>query len=279
MKTFFKPVLMSTVLILAPVGPLATAADAQSTTVTPVQLPAIGAVPNASSGEQKSHDQDAIEQLRYVVELSRLIGGGISQLFSSSQSMTSLLGLIRDTANAQLTAMTGSKTIPMANSPDEVAARKGGESLRELATEGLGGSLAGPTNMATAFSQFSKAYKLNKAFDFQSRESLTQVVVAHMASHGAVAAATAENSYKSSNASMSRIDGYITALGASPDLKTSLDINTRVNIEMTQQLNELLRTQAALTTLAGFYFMSAAGVQADAEEVLNLDLFNRDFGK
>lgn len=274
MKRLLKSFLLSTALV---VGPLAAAANAQSATVTPVPLPSIGTVPTASDGEDETHDKNTIEQLMYVVELSRLIGGGISQLFSSSQSMTSLLGFIRDTTNAQLTAITGTKTIPLANGADEVSAREGGLSLREMADEGLAGSVAAPTDVATAFSQFATTYKLGPAFDYQSKGSLNQTVVAHMAAHGAVAASTAESSYKRSNESMSRIDGYITALGASPDLKTSMDINTRVNIELTQQLNELLRSQAALTTLAGFYFMSAAGVQADADEILNFDDFNRNF--
>jgi hypothetical protein len=277
MKSLLKPVVLSTALVLSPVGPLATIVNAQSAVVTPLPLPTIGTVPTATSSEQESHDEDTIRQLMYVVELSRLMGGGISQLFASSQSMTSLLGFIRDTTNAQLAAMAGAKTIPLANGPDEVTAREGGLSLREMANEGLAGSVAGPTDVATAFSQFVKTYKLGPAFDYQSKGSLNQVVVAHMAAHGAVAASTAESSYKRSNESMSRIDGYITALSASPDLKTSMDINTRVNIELTQQLNELLRSQAALTTLAGFYFMSAAGVQADADEILNFDDFNRNF--
>ncbi len=277
MKSLFKPLLMSAVLVFAPIGPSLTLAQAQSTSITPVPLPGIGAVPDAASGEQETHDKNAIEQLMHMVELSRLIGGGISQLFASSQSMTSLLGLIRDTANAQLTAITGAKTIPLANGPDNVSAREGGTSLREMAAEGIQGSVAGPVDVASAFSKFSTAYKLDKAFAFQSRDTLAQVVVAHMAAHGAVAASTAESSYKRSNESMGRIDGYITALSTSADLKTSLDINTRVNIEVSQQINELIRSQAALTTLAGFYFMSAAGVQAESEKVLNLDNFNRNF--
>ena len=277
MKSSSNSVLMGAVLILAHIGSMASVANAQSVPVTSIPLPPIEQVPAASSNEQKTHDGNSIQQLMYVVELSRLIAGGISQLFNSSQSMTSLLGLIRDTANAQLTAVTGTKTIPLANTPGDIASREGGPSLRELAIEGLEGAVAGPKDVATAFLQFTAMYKLNKAFDFRNRDSLTQVAVAHMASHGAVAAATAENSYKSANESMGRLNGYITALATSPDIKTSLDINARVNIELIQQMNELLRSQAALTTLAGFYFMSAASVQADSERVLNFDNFNRDF--
>lgn len=264
-----KSLLAAALLVLAPVGPLTAGARAQSATVTPAPLPGIGTVPIAEDSEQEAHDADVIEQLLYVVELSRMVAGGISQVFSSTQSMTSLLGVIRDTANAQLTAITGTKIIPMANGPDEVSARDGGTTIRQMVIEGLGGSLGGPTDAADAYTEFSSAYKLDKAFDYQDSDLMAENIIAHMAANGAVASSISEHTYKRANESMGRIDGYITALGASADLKTSLDINTRVNIEVVQQLNEMLRNQAALTTLAGFYFMGTAGVHADMED--NLD--------
>lgn len=270
MKSLLKPVLLSTALVLSPIGPLATIVNAQSAVVTPVPLPSIGTVPTATSSEQESHDEDTIRQLMYVVELSRLIGGGISQLFASSQSMTSLLGFIRDTTNAQLAAMTGAKTIPLANGPDEVTARDGGTTIREMAIEGLGGAVADPTDIATTFAKLKETYSLDKALEYQNEDTLSQVTVAHMASYGAVGAASAERGYKRANESMGRIDGYITALGASPDIKTSIDINTRVNIEVAQQLNEMLRSQSTLTTMVSMYYVVTAGVRADMED--NFDL-------
>jgi len=259
MKTLARALMTAILLVLVPVGPLLVCAKAQSVTVVPVPLPSIGAVPNVTDTEQQTHDADVIKQLMYVVELSRLIGGGISQIFGSTQSMTSLLGVIRDTVNAQLTAITGIKTIPLANGPDEVSARDGGTTIREMVAAGLAGSLTAPADIASAFSLFATTYQLAGAFAYKDSDTLSEVIVGYMAANGAVAASISEHSYLSANASMGRIDGYITALG----------INTRVNIEVAQQLNEMLRNQAALTTLAGFYFMGTAGVQANMED--NLD--------
>lgn len=270
MKSLLKRILLSTTLVLSPIGPLVSIAKAQSATVTPVPLPSIGTVPTATGSEQEAHDEDSVRQLMYLVELSRLMGGGISQLFASSQSMTSLLGFIRDTANAQLAAITGSKTIPMANGSKEIAAREGGTTIREMASEGLGGAIANPPDISTAFAGLKETYGLDKALEYQNEDTLSQVTVAHMASYGAVGAASAERVYKRANESMGRIDGYITALGASPDLKTSIDINTRVNIEVAQQLNEMLRSQATLTTMVSMYYVVTAGVRADMED--NFDL-------
>ncbi|SDO11273.1 type IV secretion system protein [Ensifer sp. YR511] len=269
MKSLFKPLLMSTVLAFAPVGPLLTAAQAQSTSITPIPLPGIGAIPDASSSEQETHDENSIEQLMNMVEISRLIGGGIAQLFSSSQSMTSLLGLVRDTNAAQLTAITGTKTIPLANGPDEVSAREAGTTIREMAIEGLAGSVANPPDISSTFANLVATYELDKVFAFKDGKRLNEVTMAHMASYGAVAAATGERAYKRANESMGRLDGYITALGASRDLKTSLDINTRVSIELTQQVNELLRSQSALTTIAGMHYVATLSGRTDIADNLN----------
>jgi hypothetical protein len=269
MKGLRHSLLASALLFILPCSPLLCVANAQTASVTPVPLPSIGTVPGATPDEQKTHDAVTIQQLLYVVELSRTVAGGVSQIFSSAQTMTSLLGAIRDTASAQLKAITGTKTIPLANGPDEIKARDGGTTIREMAIEGLGGSLTGPVDVASAYTKYATTYKLDKAFAYQNGETLAETTIAHAASNGAVAASISEQSYKRANESMGRLDGYIIALGASTDLKTSLDINTRVNIEIAQQMNEMLRNQAALTTLAGFYFMNIAGVHADMDN--NLD--------
>jgi hypothetical protein len=270
MTTLFKSLATSALIALAAAGPLTDAAYAQTASVTPVPLPTTGAVPAPGTKEQETHDADVIQQLLYVVELSRYIGGGISQIFGSVQSMTSLLGAIRDTANAQLTALTGTKTVPLANGPDEVSARDGGPGVREMAIEGLGGSVANPPDISTVFSNLVTTYELDKVFAYKDEDRLNEVTMAHMASYGAVAAAIGDRAYKRANTSMGRINGYITALGASPDLKTSIDINTRVNLELAQQLNELVRTQAALTTIAGMHYVATLSSRADIAD--NLDL-------
>jgi len=268
MKTLSRTLMASVLLALAPIGSQVSA-SAQTATITPAPLPAIGTVPDAASGEQKTHDASAIEELMYVVELSRLIGGGISQILQSTQSMAGLLTALRDTAHAQLVAMTGIKTIPYPNTPEDTAARNGGTTFREMVTAALAGGLTAPADIASAFSQFVTTYQLTKAFAYQTSDTFAEVILAYMAANGAVAASISEHSYLSANASMDRIDGYVTALAASADLKTSLDINTRVNIEVAQQLNEMLRNQAALTSLAGFYFMGTSGTHASIDN--NLD--------
>ncbi|MEI2387443.1 type IV secretion system protein [Breoghania sp. JC706] len=270
MTSFLKPVLIAGALSLSAGAFTLQASHAQDTTIAPIDLPDIGTVPDAPDGATVSHDSYTIEKLMVLVEVTRLVAGGIEQIFASTKSMTSLLGAIRDTANAQLDAITGDKPITLFNGEAAAGARKGGESPREMADEGLGGSVTGSDDIVTAYARYSEAYGLEKAFEYQGSDTLAEQTIAFMAANGAVAAATAEHAYKRANDSMERLDTYITELAASADLKTSLDINTRVNIEVAQQLNELIRNQAAQTTLAGMHFMGAAGVHADMKD--NFDL-------
>jgi uncharacterized protein YdbL (DUF1318 family) len=100
-------------------------------------------------------------------------------------------------------------------------------------------------------------------------------MAARASAQGAIAASTAEDSYKRANASMARLDGYIAALQNSADLKTSMDINTRVTIELVQQLNETLRTQAAIASMAGTYFMIMGGEAGEGDSLSGLVNFNR----
>jgi hypothetical protein len=53
-----------------------------------------------------------------------------------------------------------------------------------------------------------------------------------------------------------------------------MDINTRVMIEAVQQMNEMLRTQAAIASITGTYFMVLGG-EIGQDDTLNLYNFNR----
>lgn len=273
MKSLFRTTRMTLSLLMAGAA-AATPALAQSANVVPVPLPTIGAVPESTDAQQ-THDAHAIEQLMYIVELSRLATGGVEQIVVSVRSMTSLLGAIRDTANAQLNAITGTKTLPMENDANAVAARAGGPGLKEMADGAMNGAPVGPQGVLTALDLFRTDYHLDPAFALSTSQTFSKVIVAHASAQGAIAASTGEDSYKRANASMERIGRYLAALEASPDLKTSIDINTRVMLEMTQQTNEMLRTQAAIASIAGTYFMALGAETGQDDHFFDFSHFNR----
>ncbi|MDI5930210.1 type IV secretion system protein [Rhizobium leguminosarum] len=254
------------ILLFQP-GGSAVVAHAQAA-VTPLPEPAVGGVPGGPPGVQETHDQVSIEQIMKLVQLSRIMGGGITQMFTAIQNQKSALDVIRN-------GQTGPKTIPLLNGPDEVAARQGGEGLREMADGALNGAADGPPDLLTAFTHFRSTFSLDKAFALKDDELPSKKVLAQLAAKGAIAGSVAESSYKRANASMERVDDYIAAVQASKDLKTSIDINTRAVIELTQQTNESLRTQSAVTSIVSSYLMMFASEASTEDWIDGLKDFNR----
>jgi hypothetical protein len=239
--------------IAMPIGLASVGAVAQ-TTITPLPDPSVGSAPSAPSGAQQTYDQVSIGQLMKIENLSRQIGGGVSQIYDGEA---------------------GPKTFPTFDAASDVTARQGGTGLQAMANAALGGSVTGPTDVVSAFNGFQTAYSLSSAFALQSGSTSSGKFVALASAEGAIAASTAEASYSRANASMTRLENYISALESSPDLKTSVDINTRVMIEIAEQLNELVRTQAALTETAGTYYMIMGAEASQTSSWGDLTKFNR----
>jgi hypothetical protein len=197
-RTVLKAILLSGVALFGTIGISVHGASAQAT-VTPAPLPTIGPVPTAPGSAQVTFDEEAIKQLMYLVELSRLVSGGVGQLLSSSQKGEQLLGFIRD-------ATLGIKAFPKLNGPDEVKGREGGPSLKEMADSALTGGSLGPQAVQDALAAFRNEFKLDKAFALRDDESISKALVARASAKGAITSSTAEDSYKRANASMDRLD-------------------------------------------------------------------------
>ncbi|UPJ84960.1 hypothetical protein IVB16_41550 (plasmid) [Bradyrhizobium sp. 183] len=206
---------------------------------TAMLLRPVGASGTVPDGAQPTFDKRAVELLAYIVESVRALSGGMMQLFAS--------------ASTTVAAISGPKPFPVNNDAADISARKGGAAPAEMASAALTGAAIGPGDIQEALSGFRDRYRLDDAFALRNDKRLGKI--AYLSAQAAVTAYTAEDSYKRANASMGRINGYITALETSTELKTSVDINTRVMIEVAQQLNETLRTQAAIASVAGSYFM------------------------
>ncbi|WP_292445184.1 type IV secretion system protein [Mesorhizobium sp.] len=265
MKSYLQTIL-ATASIVALVVTTATGVSAQSL-VVPAPDPAV-VTPSIPSNAQETYDQVANQQLVKIVDLAKLIGGGISQILGSTLDQKQALAVIRD-------AQTGPKAFPVLNGQAEADGRGGGSGLKEMADAALDGSPTGPTDMLNALAAFRTVYGLDRAFALKNDTSAAKVLLAHAAAQGAITAATAEDAYKRSNASMTRLDTYIAALQSSPDLKTSIDINTRVLVEVAQQMNESLRTQAALAQMGGTYFMVMGAEASQLDTFSGMQNFNR----
>lgn len=230
--------------------------------------PIIGTIPAGPSDAQASHDEVSIGQLMKVVELARSIGGGITQLFNTVVTQTAALEKMRDAQN-------GVKVIPLHNEATDEADREGGVGLNEMAKAALDGAAVGPDAILQALEKFRVDYGLDNMFALKNDDVPSKAFLAQASAQAAIAASTAENGYKRANASMDRLGSYIGAIEKSPDLKTSVDINTRVLIELTQQTNESLRTQSAMASIASTYFMVLGGEIGKESPFKGLEEYNR----
>ncbi len=265
MKIVAQSALMATTILLCTqVMPCKLAVAQQA--VTPAPDPGTGTAPAPSGDAQETHDEVAIQQVMKMVELSRVIAGGIGQLFNSAQGQ-------KQTLDELYRSQTGARTTPPFG--DDNQSRDGGEGLKELSAGALTGAITGPQGLIDAFNDLKSKFKLSRAFDLQNDELPSKKMLAELAARAAISGATAENSFKRANVSMTRIEAYGTALDDSKDLKQSIDLNTRAMLELTQQTNEALRTQAAITSIISSYFMMLASEASEADWVDGLKNFNR----
>lgn len=236
----------------------------------PVKLPdpIVDLIPGASGDAESSHDEIAIGQLMKIVELARSIGGGIVQLYNTVVNQAADLEKMREAQN-------GPKTIPLNNLLEEEAERAGGPGLNEMAKSALDGAPSSPEAVNEALAEFKRVFGLEESFALKDSDTLTKVFVANASAMGAISSSVAEVAYKRAGKSMDRLPSYIEAIETSPDLKTSVDINTRVMVELTQQVNESLRTQSATTSLVGMYFMILGGEVGKQSSLKGLEEYNR----
>jgi hypothetical protein len=264
MKHMLRIALLSTTCALLPMG-----ASAQTSLIDLLPIPNIGSIPSGSEDANESHDPIAIGELMKIVELARTIGGGITNLYQVIVEQKVALEKMRE-------AQTGKKEIPQLDDIDGTEERQGGEGLNEMTEDALNGTASAPVTVQEALDKFRTTFGLDKAFAQKDDDSLSRVFTAHATAKGAIVSSTGEAGYKSANASMERLGSYIGAVRSSPDLKTSVDLNTRIMIELTQQVNESLRTQSAIASMAGTYFMLVGAEQGRDDSFLSgLKNFNR----
>jgi hypothetical protein len=247
------------------------AQQAAETPVTPSPLtPAPVVPPKKPADASESYDANAVQQL---VTISKNTGDSfirLDDMLKSNSLVQEVLGTIRkvneDTKLMLDTALTGTKTVPLNNTPEDATARVGAVSLRELAVQMIGGAAPALAEVATAIAEIRTVFNLGEVAKLINSKELADRLSANVAGHALAATSVAETSYASTNTSMTRLGSYIEALGASADLKTSVDLNTRVLIELTQQTNEAIRTNAATSTVISAYLMAMLGGESDPED-------------
>jgi Type IV secretion system proteins len=243
-------------------APAAQPAPAGTPAAAPAATPAADNK-DGGGGVQEVHDADAITQLELVVKSQdSVVENQKVQIERLDSQLTAL--------QKQLEAMTGVKNMSTLDAGKyDIEAAK---SLKALADAAIAGGGA-PARIEAAMKDYLEKFdvkdfeKLKKLKDSKKALSLTAVALA--------SAGTAEDSYIRSNESSKRIAKYVEAIDKTPDVKASVDLNTRVLAEVIQSLNENLRAEAATTSVVSALVLTMATDEISGDEFLDFDKVNK----
>jgi hypothetical protein len=191
----------------------------------------------------------------------------LEQMRRDYQAQIDQLTTLRD----QLEGMTGDKGIgSILNSPADQAGRASADSLASIMDGAMTGSAipgnSGP--LTSRIGELQSTFGLPDVASFLGSELPQDRALATQAGSGLAAMALAEDTYGRANASMERVNGLIARIDASPDLKASVDYNTRMLAEVAVLLNESLRIQSATANALGTDAVSAARDRAAQREFM-----------
>jgi hypothetical protein len=199
-------------------------------------------IPAKPAGAQESYDRLAIEALVAIG--------------------TRIVEMAKITRDAQ----TGTRTVPF-DSP-VIPSGKGPKEIVDdlLSDAGLAGS------DKDIVEDYKKKYNIGDTLTNKDTDQMTK----SMTAQGLAASLVAEKDFKAANASLDRMDDYVKALQNSTDLKSSVDLNTRVMIELTTQINLSIHTQAMTASIAGAFLVSFSGASSGGASLIDtLENLNR----
>lgn len=157
-------------------------------------------------------------------------------------------------AQAQINAITGARGMSMLlNSATDIAARSAATDFPGLVDGAITGNeiLGNTTRIVASINRIKANFDLDGLGTFAGSDLAQYRSLATLGGSSLAAMATGEDSYARANEAMTRVNALIPQIDANTDLKASVDFNTRVQIEQTQVLNELLRVLSAQANAQG----------------------------
>ena len=161
----------------------------------------------------------------------------------------------------RLLAMTGAKGISsILNGSAEKLARTAATDFQSIIDNAIsGGTISGNVgDMNSVIADLRVRFDLGDLATFDSSTVAGDKAIASLAGSGLAAVATADDSYKRAGAAVARINTLVDRIDTTPDLKASIDFNTRVTAEVAVLLLELVRVQSAATNTAGMQSLHRA---------------------
>ena len=157
-------------------------------------------------------------------------------------------------AQQQINALTGARGMSLLmNSATDITARSAAQDFPGLMEGAISGReiLGNTTRIVASINRIKTNFDLGGLSTFASSDLAQYRSLATLGGASLAAMATGEDSYARANEAMTRVNTLIPQIDANTDVKAAIDFNTRVQIEQTQVMNELLRVLSAQANAQG----------------------------
>ncbi len=159
-----------------------------------------------------------------------------------------------DRAQQQINALTGARGLSLLlNSAADIAARDSASDFANLMEGAATGReiLGNVTRITAAINRIKGNFDLDGLSALSTSPFAQYRSLATLGGASLTAMATGEDSYARANATVTRVNAMIQEIDTTPDLKASVDLNTRVQLENTQLMTELVRLLSAQVNAQG----------------------------
>ena len=257
MKKFLKITLLACTVMTAPVGPSVVPSFASEETdlLTDILSQAQSILDEARNIlADLGILNTKVETGNTLTETSNTLLTDISETNTQLVNKTEVIRL--DTTQ-QLDAVTG----PTSNIPHDSAYSNsaGGstEGIKEILDSLDKEIYIGDDDLNLALSEYYDIFGLGYLWKFAEQDN-TRIASAIIATSGVFSSSVGHVGYKRAMLSNQRLDDYMVSLKDSADIKSSIDLNTRVLLELVQQTNEILKVNSSSLSFEGSKISSSS---------------------
>ncbi len=224
-----------------------------------------------NGGVQEVNDAKAIEQLLLIVESQKEALKNQTDQIKKQDDQLAKMDEQLASMTKQLAAMTGAKNMStVGTAPGGDSPLKAADSLQQIVDGAIAGGGAGG-RLDTIISDIKSKLELTTLPELKASKEDSDRLNADLAAASLAASATAQDEYIRSNESMARIDALVKEIDKTPDLKASVDLNTRVLSELGQSINETIRTQSSTTLNISSIILAIVKSEIDLGKDLKFD--------
>jgi len=218
----------------------------------------MAATPAQSGGIPTFDGANVAQALEQLLQLKLTHGVEESQLKKLNEQVLEAIKTVTalqrqiDQLERQYESLTGSRGMgELLNGTTEKKARRIAETLGDINGTLFDGGLPATNALSSEIASLRQTYQIPDAADLFDETRVPAKVAAHNFASSATSTAIvlSEDAFARANASIARVESLLSSVDATPDLKASVDINTRLMAELAFMLADRTRLDAAASQM------------------------------